>query len=35
MEARGVRPPEVRIDLVAVLQPRAGAARVDHVKGVG
>ena len=35
MEARGVRPPEVRIDLVAVLQPRAGAAIVEHVKGVG
>lgn len=34
MEARGIRPPEVRIDLVAVLAPAAGAARVDHVRGV-
>ena len=34
MEARGVRPPEVRVDLVAVLAPAAGAARVDHVRGV-
>ena len=35
MEARGVRPAEVRVDVVAVLQPGAGAARVDHVRGVG
>lgn len=34
MEARGVRPPDVRVDLVAVLVPAAGAARVDHVRGV-
>ena len=34
MEARGVRPPDVRIDVVAVLQPGRGAARVDHVRGV-
>ena len=34
MEARGVRPPDVRVDLVAVLAPAAGAARVDHVRGV-
>ena len=35
MEERGVRPLEVRIDVVAVVQPGAGAARVDHVRGVG
>ncbi|RYU12347.1 YraN family protein [Nocardioides iriomotensis] len=34
MEQRGVRPPEVRVDLVAVLAPAAGAARIDHVRGV-
>ena len=34
MEHRGVRPPDVRIDLGAVLAPAAGAARVEHVRGV-
>jgi putative endonuclease len=34
-EERGVRPAEVRIDLVGVLQDGHGAARVDHVRGVG
>jgi putative endonuclease len=34
MEVHGVRPPEVRIDLVGVVAPGAGAARVDHVRGV-
>lgn len=33
-EARGVRPPEMRIDLVAVLRPRKGPAAVDHVRGL-
>ena len=33
-EHRGVRPPEVRVDVVAVLAPASGAARVDHVRGV-
>jgi putative endonuclease len=33
-EARGVRPPETRIDLVAVLRPRKGPASVDHVRGL-
>ncbi len=33
-EARGLRPPEVRIDVVGVLAPSAGAAEVDHVRGV-
>ena len=32
--ARGVRPPETRIDLVAVLRPRKGPAVVDHVRGL-
>jgi putative endonuclease len=32
--ARGVCPPEIRIDLVAVLRPRKGAAIVDHVPGL-
>jgi len=35
MEARGVRPAEVRLDIVAVVQPGVGAARVDHVRGIG
>ncbi len=33
--AKGVQPPQVRVDLVAVLRPRRGAAVVDHVPGVG
>ncbi len=33
--ARGVSPQEMRIDLVAVLRPRRGAAEVDHVRGIG
>ncbi|MGA9748156.1 MAG: YraN family protein [Nocardioides sp.] len=33
-EERGLRPPEVRIDVVAVVAPAAGAAEVDHVRGV-
>lgn len=31
---RGVRPDGIRIDLVAVLRPRRGAALVDHVRGM-
>lgn len=31
---RGIRPAGVRIDLVAVLLPRRGAAGIDHVRGV-
>ncbi len=34
-EGRGVRAPEVRVDLVAVLRPRRGPAVVDHVRGIG
>lgn len=30
----GLRPPDVRIDLVAVLQGGRGAAVVDHVRGL-
>lgn len=33
-EARGIRPPEIRVDLVAVLRPRRGAAVVEHVPGL-
>lgn len=33
-QARGVQPPEMRVDLVAVLRPRRGAAVVDHVAGL-
>lgn len=33
-EARGLRPTEVRVDVVGVLAPSAGAAEVDHVRGV-
>ena len=32
---RGVRPRDVRIDLVAVLRPRRGPSEVDHVRGIG
>lgn len=30
----GLRPPDVRIDLVAVVQDGKGAAQVDHVRGL-
>ncbi len=30
-----LRPDEVRIDLVGVLVPASGPARLDHVRGVG
>lgn len=31
---RGVHPDSVRFDVVGVTKPRAGAAQVDHVRGV-
>lgn len=31
---RGLRPPDTRVDLVAVLRPRRGPAVVDHVRGL-
>jgi putative endonuclease len=34
VEARGVRPREIRVDLVAVLRSPQGAATVDHVRAV-
>lgn len=34
-QARGLRPAETRVDLVAVLRPRRGPALVDHVRGLG
>lgn len=33
-EAHGIRPVEVRIDLVAVRRPPRGAAVVEHVRGL-
>lgn len=35
MEARAVRCPEVRIDVVGVVQPRQGAPEIEHVRGIG
>lgn len=32
--AHDVRAPELRVDAVAVLRPPAGAARVEHLRGV-
>lgn len=34
-QAHGLAPDEMRVDLVAVMQPRRGAAEVDHVRGIG
>ncbi|MFT3871297.1 MAG: YraN family protein [Nocardioides sp.] len=34
-EERGIRAPEVRIDLVAVLLARKGAPTIEHVRGIG
>ena len=34
-EAHHVSPPEIRVDLVAVLRPARGAALVEHVRGIG
>ncbi|MDO9458005.1 YraN family protein [Nocardioides sp.] len=33
-QARGLRPGETRVDLVAVLRPPRGAAVVEHVRGL-
>lgn len=33
-EEHGARPPEIRIDLVAVLRPSKGPGLVEHVRGV-
>lgn len=35
IEAHDVAAPEVRIDVVGVLQPRRGAPQVEHVRGIG
>lgn len=35
LEEHGVRPPEVRLDVVGVLVPRTGRPQVEHVRGVG
>jgi putative endonuclease len=34
-EARGVRPADVRLDVVGVLVPRRGDAVIEHVRGIG
>lgn len=34
LSERDVRPSSVRIDVVGVLQPRTGAAQIEHVRGV-
>ncbi|WP_232677823.1 YraN family protein [Nocardioides sp. R-C-SC26] len=34
-QSRSVSPPEIRIDLVAILRPVKGPAVVDHVRGIG
>jgi putative endonuclease len=33
-QEHGVRPAGIRIDLVAILRPRRGAAQVEHVRGL-
>ncbi|HNM96970.1 MAG TPA: YraN family protein, partial [Marmoricola sp.] len=35
MHTRGLRPPQVRIDIVGVLLDGPGAGRVSHLRGVG
>ncbi len=35
IETRGIQPPGVRVDGVAVLRPRRGPAIVEHVRGLG
>ncbi len=35
MLARGVRAGDVRVDMVGIVQPRRGAAVINHVAGVG
>jgi putative endonuclease len=32
---RGIHPRDIRIDIVGVIQPRSGAALIEHVAGVG
>lgn len=34
-DAHHVSPPEIRVDLVAVLRPGKGRALVEHVRGLG
>lgn len=35
LRAHGVRPADVRIDMVSVLRGRRGPAAVEHVRGIG
>ncbi|CAN5653237.1 YraN family protein [soil metagenome] len=32
---RGLNPTDLRVDLVAIMRPRRGAALVDHVRSIG
>lgn len=34
-EARGVRPAEVRLDMVGIVVPRLGMPLIEHVRGIG
>lgn len=34
-DEHALRPPEMRVDLVAVLRPLSGPAVVEHVEGIG
>jgi putative endonuclease len=35
LEERGLRPPELRFDVVGIYRPLRGASVVEHVRGVG
>lgn len=35
MAERRIRPKQVRFDVVGVLRPRFGPARVEHIRGIG
>lgn len=35
LDASGLRPPSVRIDVIGILRPSSGPARLEHVEAVG
>lgn len=35
LEESGLHPPQIRIDVIGILRPPSGPARLDHVTGVG
>lgn len=35
LQDHGVRPADVRLDMVGVLRPRSGPSQVEHVRGIG